>query len=75
MDAILNQEQTELRSLYKYLESSLKSPTFNLAKKRQMKRKKISFTPSLQKINKFYYGLSILLWFLIYFIIFYYKFI
>ncbi len=75
MDAILNQEKTEMISLVKYLEIYQNSPKFNLAEKRQMKRQEISFTPSLQKINKFYLGISILLWFLIYFIIFYYKFI
>lgn len=75
MDAILNQDKSELISLIKYLEIYQNSPKFNLAEKKQMKRKEISFTPSLQKINKFYLGLSILLWFLIYFIIFYYKFI
>jgi len=75
LEKLMMKNEKDIHLFIKYLIQLRDSRKDNLVEKRKMKSIEISFTPSLEKINKIHLFISIIIWMLIYILIFYFKFL
>ena len=75
LEKLMMKNEKDIHLFIKYLIQLRDSRKDNLVEKRKMKSIEISFTPSLEKINKIHLFISIIIWMLIYILILYFKFL